>query len=473
MHYSASIKRHHAAWAVSFACAVILALSGAANAGITDQVKTETLPNGLKVLVLENHKAPVATFSVFYHVGSRNEQTGKTGLSHLCEHLMFRGTKKLKPEEFSNIIQENGGMDNAFTTDDYTDYFEMINRAHLNVPVSLEADRMANFDPKGFAAEKDVVMEERRLRTADNPEDALDEITTAQAYVEHPYHWPVIGWMHDIEGLTLQDALAYHAIYYSPQNSVIVTVGDFDADKVLKEIAEQFGSIKNGPKPPPVTAVEPPQEGERRVELRHAANLPAVEVSFHVPNLRSPDAYALEIASEILSDGKSSRLYQDMVVDKRMVVSASASYDMTSFDPPLFTFTAQIRPGVKTADVLAEIDREISALREKPVGAEELQKAKNLERAEFVFGQDSMFREAMMLGIYQMLGDYHMLDQYLPQIDKVTARDVQRVAQKYLVASNCTTGVLVPTGLLAHAAGGGPTGQMVHNAPELGSGAAL
>jgi zinc protease len=453
-----------------FAGALLLAFFGAANAGITGQVKTETLPNGLKVLVLENHKAPVATFNVFYEVGSRNEQFAKTGLSHLCEHLMFRGTKKLKPEEFSNIIQENGGMDNAFTTSDYTDYFEVINRLHLDVPISLEADRMANFDPKGFDSEKAVVMEERRLRTADNPEDALDEMTTAQAYVAHPYHWPVIGWMHDIEGLTLKDALAYHAIYYSPQNAVIVAVGDFDAGKVLKEIAEQFGSIKNGPKPPPVTEVEPPQEGERRVNLRHAANLPAVEVSYHVPNLKSPDAFPLEIASEILSDGKSSRLYQDLVVNKRMVVDISASYDMTSFDPPLFTVAAQLRPGVKTADVLAEIDRELSGLQQKPAGAEELQKAKNLEHAEFVFGQDSMFREAMLLGIYQMLGDYHMLDQYLPKIDKVTAGEVQRVAKKYFVVKNRTTGVLVPTGLLPQAAaGGGPAGgRQIHNAPRLG-----
>jgi len=173
--------------------ALVPVLSRAGFAGISDAVKFSTLPNGLQVLVLENHKAPVATFNVFYKVGSRNEQVGKTGLSHLLEHLMFRGTKKLKPEEFSNIIQENGGMDNAFTAADFTDYFEVINRDHLDVPISLEADRMANFEPKGFDSEKAVVMEERRLRTEDNPEDALGELTQAQAFVVHPYHWPVIG----------------------------------------------------------------------------------------------------------------------------------------------------------------------------------------------------------------------------------------------------------------------------------------
>ncbi len=437
-------------------------------AGIADAVKSVTLPNGLQILVLENHKAPVATLNVFYKVGSRNEEIGKTGLSHLCEHLMFRGTKKLKPEEFSNIIQENGGMDNAFTTADFTDYFEVINRDHLDVPISLEADRMANFDPKGFDSEKAVVMEERRMRTDDNPEDALAEVAQAQAYVAHPYHWPVIGWMHDIQGLTLQDALAYQHMYYSPQNSVVVAVGDFDGSKVLKQITESFGALKNGPKPPPVDEVEPPQDGKRYVVLRHAANLPAFAEAFHVPNYKSPDGFALEVASEILADGKSSRLYKDLVVDKRMVVTVDASYDMTSFDPSLFWVSAQMRPGVKTDDGIAEVDKQLAQLRDKPVSGQELQKAKNLEEASFVFGQDSIFREAMLLGLYQMLGDYRMVDEYLKGIDKVTASDVQRVAKEYLVDSNRTLGVLVPTGVLPHQGGGAVAKGAVRHAPRPG-----
>ena len=247
------------------AVTLTLCVGSRADAGIADAVKYVKLDNGLQLLVLENHKSPVSTFNVFYRVGSRNEQFGKTGISHLCEHLMFRGTKKLAPEEFSNIIQQNGGDDNAFTGNDFTDYFEIINRDHLDVPISLEADRMANFEPKGFDSEKAVVMEERRLRTEDSPEEALQEMTEAAAFVAHPYHWPVIGWMHEIEGITLQDALAYHAIYYSPQNAVIVAVGDFDANQVISRITAAFGSIKNNAKPPPVTEVEPPQEGERRV----------------------------------------------------------------------------------------------------------------------------------------------------------------------------------------------------------------
>ncbi|HUY19025.1 MAG TPA: pitrilysin family protein [Candidatus Binataceae bacterium] len=442
--------------AIILAALLVMLWSGVSRAGLSDAVKMQKLANGLTVLVLENHKAPVATFNIFYKVGSRNEQFGRTGISHLVEHMMFRGTKKLKPEEFSNIIQENGGMDNAFTTADFTDYFEVINHNHLDVPISLEADRMANFAPKGFDSEKAVVMEERRMRTEDNPEDALAELTQAAAFMAHPYHWPVIGWMHDIRGLTLADVLAYHNIYYKPQNAVIVAVGDFDADKVLKQIDEDFGAVKNGPKPPPVTEVEPPQDGPRRTVLRHAADVPAFAEAFHVPNFKNTrDAFALEIASEILSDGKSSRLYKSLVIDKHMAVGADASYDMTSFDPGLFWVSAELRPGVKTDDAIAEIDRQLAALRDKPVGQHELQKAKNLEQAEFVFSQDSIFREAMMLGLYQMLGSYRMVDQYLPNIEKVTAADVQRVARQYLVENNRTLGILVPTGMLPHGAGGG------------------
>jgi len=455
--------RHSLSTICAFTAIISLAGAGLARAGISDAAKYETLPNGMQVIVLENHKAPVATFNVFYKVGSRNEAVGQTGLSHLCEHLMFRGTKKLAPEEFSNVIQENGGEDNAFTTSDYTDYFEVINRDHLDVPISLEADRMANFEPKGFDSEKAVVMEERRLRTEDNPEDALSEMTQAAAYVAHPYHWPVIGWMHDVQGLTLADALAYHATYYSPQNAVVVAVGDFDAGKVLKQIRDSFGGIKNGAKPAPVTAVEPAQDGERQVQLRHAANLPAFGEAFHVPNYRnSADAFALEVAGEILGDGKSSRLYKDLVIEKRMVVDVGVEFDMTAFDPGLMWVSAQMRPGVKSGDVVAEVDRQLAQLRAQPVSAEELQKAKNLEQAGFVFGQDSIFREAMELGLYQMLGNYKMVDQYLAGIDKVTAADVQRVARQYMVETNRTLGVLVPTGVLPHEGGGGMGGAVRH-----------
>jgi zinc protease len=444
----------------------ILFLSANAGAGLSDGVVYKKLPNGLQALVLENHKAPVATLNVFYRVGSRNETFGETGISHLCEHLMFRGTKKYGPEEFSNIIAENGGEDNAFTSADYTDYFEIINREHLDVPLALEADRMANFAPKGFDSEKAVVMEERRLRTEDSPQEALEEQVQAAAFVAHPYHWPVIGWMHDIQGLTLADALRYHAIYYSPQNAIVVAVGDFDAAKVMKQVEELFGALGNGPKPPPVTEVEPPQRGERQVTLLHAANLPAFSEGFLTPNYENAnDAFALEVASELLGDGKSSRLYKDLVIDKQMVVDVDVEYDMTSFDPNLFWIAAQMRPGVKAGDVMAEVDSQLDIIGKHSASPDELQKAKNLEEASFVFGQDSIFREAQLLGVYQMLGDYHLVDQYLGQIDKVTAADVQRVIKQYLVKPNRTVGVLVPTGLLPHEAGGGASG-IVHHAPS-------
>jgi zinc protease len=457
-------------WARVAALVSVVIAGGYAWAGISDEVIYKKLPNGLQALVLENHKAPVATVNVFYQVGSRNETFGKTGISHLCEHLMFRGTKKYGPEEFSNIIAENGGEDNAFTSADYTDYFEIINRDHLDIPLSLEADRMANFAPKGFDSEKAVVMEERRLRTDDSPQEALEEQVQAAAFIAHPYHWPVIGWMHDIQGLTLADALKYHAIYYSPQNAIVVAVGDFDAAKVMKQIEELFGALANGPKPLPVTEVEPPQQGEHQVTLRHAANLPAFAEAFHSPNYKNGnDAFALEIAAEVLSDGKSSRLYKDLVIDKQMVVDVDMEYDMTSFDPNLFWIAAQMRPGVKAGDVMAEVDRQLDMIGNQPPAPEELQKAKNMEEAAFVFGQDSIFREAELLGVYQMLGDYHLVDQYLGRIDRVTAGDVQQVIKRYLVKPNRTVGVLVPTGLLPHEAGGGAVGTVRHSEPP-GSG---
>jgi zinc protease len=269
--------------------------------------------------------------------------------------------------------------------------------------------------------------------------------------------------MHDIEGLTLQDALAYHSIYYSPQNAIVVAVGDFDGNRVMKQIAEAFGGIRNGAKPPPIDEVEPPQDGERRVVVRHAANLPAIAAAWHAPNYRNAsDAYALEIAGEILGDGKSSRLYKDLVIEKQMVVNVSVDYEMTAFDPTLIWVSAQMRPGIKSDDVIAEVDRQLGQIRDQPVSAEELQKAKNQEEAGFVFGQDSVFEEASELGLYQMLGSYKMVDQYLPQIDKVSVADVQRVAKAYLVDTNRTLGVLVPTGVLPHEAGGGIGGAVHH-----------
>jgi zinc protease len=302
------------------------------------------------------------------------------------------------------------------------------------------------------------------MRTEDNPQDALAEVTQAQAYVAHPYHWPVIGWMHDVQGLTLQDTLDYHRIYYSPQNALIVAVGDFKADDVIKQITETFSAISNGPKPPPVTAQEPPQEGARGAMLKHAAQLPAFGEAFHVPAHESPDCFALELASVIMSGGKSSRFYKKLVIEKRMVVDIDASYDLLSFDPTLFWVTAQMRPSVKADDVINVVDGEIKQLASKPVDPQELQKAKNQELAEFVFSQDSIFREAMMLGQYELIGGYKQLDQYIPSIDKVTPADVQRVVAKYLVTSNRTLGTLVPTGLLPHP-GGGPGGGAVRHAP--------
>src|SRR5260370_4661658 len=230
-----------------------------------------------------------------------------------------------------------------------------------------------------------------------------------------------MGGVRGVAGLTREEAPGYHKIYYAPQNALIVAVGDFNAEQVLKTISEAIAGIKNGPKAPPVTELEPPQTGTRRVELLHAANLPAFEEAYHVPNISSADSYALEVASEILSDGQSSRLYKKLVVEKQMVIAIGAGYDMTSFDPGLFIVSAQMRPGVKAADTQAEVEKQLAELRDKAVGTEELQKAKNLEQAQYVFGQDSIMREAEMLGVSEMLGAYQLAAKYLDGVDKLHA----------------------------------------------------
>jgi zinc protease len=411
-----------------------------------ERVREKILPNGLKVLLLEDHKAPVAVMQVWYRVGSRNEELGKTGLSHLLEHLMFKGTKKVGPEEYSKIIQRNGGNDNAFTADDATTYFAMLASDRLGVMIDLEADRMQNltFDDAQFTPEQHVVMEERRLRTDNNPVAALFELASAVAYTAHPYQWPTIGWMDDIRQATREDALAYYRTYYTPGNAFIVCVGDFSADGVFAQIEKAFASVPNGSAPPPVRAVEPQQQGERRAVLRRAAQLPFVADAYHVPNLKSADAPALEVLSAILSSGKSARLHKDLVYEKRLAREDGASYELTSVDPSLFFIYAQPLPGKLPGTVEHELLAQVEVLRHTLVGERELTKAKNGLEAAFVLGQDSAFNQGMVLGQYEVAGDWRQVDNYIPSIRAVRAEDLRRVVQEYLTAANRTAVTLEP-----------------------------
>lgn len=411
-----------------------------------ERVQEHRLANGMKILLLEDHKAPVGVVQIWYRVGSRNEQLGKTGLSHLLEHLMFKGTDKIGPEEHSRIIKRNGGNENAFTTEDSTTYFATLASDRLHVVIELEADRMRNlkFDEAQFVPELQVVMEERRLRTDNNPVAALFEQLKAVAYTAHPYQWPVIGWMNDLRLATREDALGHYRRYYSPGNAFAVCVGDFQAGELLSVLEKHFGAVPASPLPPSVYSVEPVQEGERRAVLRRPAQLPFVAVAYHVPNLRSRDSYALEVLSQILAGGRSARLHQDLVYRRRLARSASAAYDLTSADPGLFYLYGQSMPGKSAAELERALLGHVQRLQEEPVSERELQKARNGIEAAFVLAQDSLFYQGMLLGQHEIAGDWRRIDDYIPATREVTAEDLQRVARFHLTAENRTVATLEP-----------------------------
>ncbi len=409
-------------------------------------VAEKVLPNGLKVLLKEVHKAPVVTFQVWYKVGSRNEKLGTTGMSHLLEHMMFKGTKKYGPKTFSQTVQRNGGNDNAFTGKDYTAYFETFAADRIDISLDLESDRMQNLliDPKEFEPERKVVMEERRMRTDDDPTATLVEEMTAEAFIAHPYEWPVIGWMADIGTITRDELYNHYRTYYAPNNATIVVVGDFDSGKLLPKIEKSFGGIPRGPAVPRVSAVEPKQLGERRIIVKKQAELATVFVGYHTPDIKHSDAYALEVLQGILSSGKSSRLYKSLVYDKQIALFAGGDYDDIANDPNLFSVYAGVMPGKNTEEVEKALYAEIEKLKEAPVTDDELRKAKNQIEAGFIMGQDSVFYQAMLLGQFETVASWRLLEHFVDTVRAVTKEDVQRVARQYFSEDNRTVGILVP-----------------------------
>jgi zinc protease len=425
---------------------ILLCGASQSKAELKDQVIETILSNGLKVILLENHKAPVATFQVWYRVGSRNEEWGKTGLSHMLEHMMFKGTQKVGPEEFSRIIQENGGNDNAFTTRDYTAYFENLSADRIQIPLDLESDRMQNLilQDADFRPERMVVMEERRLRTEDNPQAVLLEQMDATAFQVHSYHWPIIGWMEDISRFTLEDLKKYHQIYYTPANAFLVVVGDFQKTDLLPRIEKAFGSIPKGMIPDPKQNQEPQQRGERRIYVKKEAQLPLLVMGYHVPNLQEKDSYVLELIAAILSAGKSSRFYQSLIQGKRLVLEADAEHSLLSRDPSLFYLSAVPLPGKDVSEVEKSLNYEVERLQKEPIGERELTKVKNQLESSFVYSQDSIFFQAMVLAEHEIAHSWRAVDDYLPAIRQITSEDIQRVARRYLTPDNRTVGILVP-----------------------------
>ncbi|MEK7770294.1 MAG: pitrilysin family protein, partial [candidate division NC10 bacterium] len=435
--------------ALSLLAAAIFAAAPApvTASGHSGEVLEATLDNGLRVLVLEDHRSPIVSVQVWYKVGSRNERPGATGLAHFLEHMMFKGTPTRGKGEFARVVERNGGQDNAFTAQDVTSYFVNIAADKVDLVLRLEADRMRHLllDPKEIDSERQVVMEERRTRTEDDPDGLLSEELSAIAFKAHPYRWPIIGWMEEINRINPPELRAFYDTYYVPNNAILAVVGDVKAPDVLARIREVFGGIPRGPAPPAVTAVEPPQIGERRVIVRKAgAQIPIVSMAYHVPNHASPDAPALELLSTILSEGRASRLYRKLVYEKRMALGAGGDYSYASVDPNLFWFYATPLPGHTVEALERALLDEIEVLKSEPVPDEELARAKNQIEASFVWRQDSVHSRASGLVRFEMLGSWRLLDRFVPMIRAVTAADIQRVARAYFPSDRKNVGVLLP-----------------------------
>ncbi len=424
----------------------IVLLLAASAAPAADRVVASTLDNGLRVLLLEDHRSPIVSFQIWYRVGSRDEHRGATGIAHFLEHLMFKGTPARGPKQFARLVEENGGQDNAFTSQDVTSYFVDIAAPKIDLVIELEADRLQNLllDPKEINAEREVVIEERRTRTEDDPSGFLGEEVGSIAFKAHPYGSPIIGWMEDIKRITPAEIRAFYKTYYVPNNAIVVAVGDFRAPAVLEKIQKTFGRIPRAKTPPPVLAIEPMQNGERRVIVKKEAELPVVYMAWHVPNHRANDAPTLEVLSTILSGGRASRLYRDLVYQRQLALEAGGDYSYFALDPNLFWFWATPMPGQTPETLEAELAKHMERLKTEPVTDEELARAKNQIESAFVFQEDSVHRRAALLARFELIGGYGQKDSFMTKIRAVTAADLTRVAGAWFAPERRSVGVLLP-----------------------------
>ncbi len=445
-------------WAAVLALGLSLGLAASASAGtFAERVFDTTLANGLKVLIVEEPKSPVVTVQVWYKVGSRNEVTGRTGLAHMLEHMMFKGTPTIGPKQFDLLVTRNGGQDNAVTATDYTAYFEDFAADRVELGLRLEADRMAHLliDEKEFIPERQVVIEERRLRIEDQPAGILGQTMRAVAFQANTYRNPAIGWPSDMLAWTREDLVQFYRTYYEPNNAILVVVGAIKKDEILPKIQTYFGPIPRRPDPPKVVTQEPPQIGERRLHVRKEAELPIYFAVHHVPNLTSPESFALQVLAYILGGGESSRFHLKAVYEKQLASYAAADYNPVHVDPYLFGFSAGPLPGKTAEEVEQVLYAEVERLVKEPIADRELQKAKNQIESEFIFAQDSVHAQAELLGRYEAVVSWKLLDGFLEGVRKVTAADVQRVAKQYLTQENRTVAILIPTKPEAAAAGAG------------------
>jgi len=411
-----------------------------------NRVVAATLDNGLRVLLLEDARSPIVSFQVWYRVGSRDEHRGATGIAHFLEHLMFKGTPTHGARQFARLVEENGGQDNAFTSQDVTSYYVNIAADKVDLVIDLEADRMQNLllDAKEIGSEREVVIEERRTRTEDDPGGFLGEEVSSIAFKAHPYGAPIIGWMEDIKRITPEEIRAFYKTYYVPNNALVVAVGAFKANELLEKIKRRFGRIPRGKVPPPMLAEEPPQNGERRVTVTKQAQLPIVYLAWHVPNQKSDDAAALELLSTILAGGRASRLYRDLVYQRQLALEAGGDYSYFSIDPNLFWFWATPMPGQTPEKLEAELIAHMERLKTEPVTDEELARAKNQMEAAFVYQEDSIHQRASMLARFELIGGFALKESFVAKIRAVTAADLTRVARTWFGPDKKSVGVLLP-----------------------------
>ncbi len=409
-------------------------------------VETHTLHNGLKILIHEDHSIPTVASYIFYRIGSRNEGPGTTGLSHFFEHMMFNGAKKYGPKEFDRVMEAAGGANNAYTDRDVTVYQDWFPSTALELIFDLESDRIRDlsFDPKMIESERQVVASERRTSVDANNPSLLSEQLWAASYTAHPYQWPVIGWMTDIEHWKI-DALKHHfEMGYAPNNALMVIAGDINAAEVLKLAVQYLEPIKSHAPPPPVTTVEPEQFGERRVSVVKFAQLPILEVAYHVSKSSHPDFYPLQVLQYILFYGQSSRLYVRLVDHDQLALSVEGGVNF-AIDPTLLEIFVQPKESVPVEKVEAVLYQELDRIQTEPVPDVEMRKAKNALLATFYRQLKTVDGKAHALGNYEIfLGDYHKLFGAGAEYEKVTPAEVKRVALKYLGAKNRTVGVLVP-----------------------------
>ncbi|HEY6127956.1 MAG TPA: pitrilysin family protein [Candidatus Acidoferrum sp.] len=409
-------------------------------------VAAKTLKNGMKVLVQTDHSIPNVALYVFYRIGSRNERPGTTGISHFFEHMMFNGAKKYGPGDLDKAMEANGAANNAYTTQNVTVYQDWFPRSALNLIFDIEADRIQylSFDPKKIASEREVVASERRTSVDANNAGILDEQLWATAYLAHPYQWPVVGWMSDIEHWSMEDLKHHFEMGYAPNNATMVVVGDVSPEEIFQLCEKYIEPIPQHDPPPPVTTVEPAQLGERRLTVQKPAELPLLMIGYHTPRTNSPDFYALNILRTVLTQGESSRMYQRLV-DKDQIALEVSAHQQPGFDPMLAIFAVQPKQGVDPQKCEAALYDELDKVKKTPISDQELEKAKNMRLVEFYHQMRTINGRANTIGTYEIFfGDYSKLFDAAKNYDAVTKADVQRVAQKYFDANNRTVATLIP-----------------------------